>query len=279
MKAWKKALVDYFRMGIKYDMIPALGIELEHFIVHYDTKNAVSYYGKGGVREILLGLMSHYPNAIALTEEDLIGFSTDKFVITLEPAAQLEISILPMTTIECIATVYEDFYRNLRTELLRYGYVAMTVGCQPASHVDNLVLIPKERYRIMDTYFAKTGSSWREMMRGTASLQVSIDYFSEDDFRRKIQAAYFYSPILKILTDNSQTFEGRPLKRFLKRTDIWRRVDNTRTGIVPNIFKEDYGFSDYADFIGSVPPIFVPEGKTYRYTDDMKAESVYEKKL
>ncbi|BAL84559.1 putative glutamate-cysteine ligase (plasmid) [Selenomonas ruminantium subsp. lactilytica TAM6421] len=278
MKEWKKALVNHFRQGIKHNTLPRLGVELEHFIVCHDTKNAVSYYGEGGVREILLGLMSHYPHAIALEEADLLGFSTDEFVITLEPASQLEISIFPMTSISRISLVYDDLCKNLNTELLPYGYEFMTVGCQPTSHVDDLPMIPKERYLLMDKYFVGTGNGGREMMRGTASLQVSIDYFSEDDFRRKIQAAYYYSPILKMLTDSSRTFEGKTLKSFLKRTDIWRRVDKARTGIVPNIFKVDYCFSDYADYIGTVPPIFVLEGKTYRYTGDRTTESLYEKK-
>lgn len=41
----------------------------------HDTKTAVPYDGKNGVREILCRLMAHYPNATVLMEEDLLlGF-------------------------------------------------------------------------------------------------------------------------------------------------------------------------------------------------------------
>ena len=58
----------------------------------------------------------------------------------------------------------------------------VTAGYQPASKVETLSLIPKERYRFMDRYFEKIGPYGRQMMRGTAATQVSIDYFSEEDF-------------------------------------------------------------------------------------------------
>ena len=95
------------------------------------------------------------------------------------------------------------------------------------------------------------------MMRGTASQQVSVDYFSEEDFRKKMQAAYCFGPLLKLLEDNAPCFEGRKVSRRLLRTDIWRRVDPARCGIVPGVFSEMFGFADYASFIGAMPPIFI----------------------
>ena len=280
MKSWADVFVAYFQRGIKRNIVPRLGIEIEHFIVSHDTKTAVPYDGKNGVREILCRLMAHYPNATVLMEEDLLlGFLTEDFTVTLEPAGQIEISIVPTESIACIADIYADFCRILQKELSPHNYDLMTVGCQPVSCVDNLPLIPKMRYRLLDEHFAKTGDGGREMMRGTASLQVSVDYFSEDDFRRKIQAAYYYSPIFKILTDNSPTFEGKLLTGFLKRTDIWRRVDKVRVGIVPRIFKPDFNFGDYAVFIGSIPPIFLPTKAGYRFTGDKTTAELYADKM
>ena len=39
-----------------------------------------------------------------------------------------------------------------------------------------LELIPKERYRDMDAYLSRRGRYARDMMRCTASTQVSLDY-------------------------------------------------------------------------------------------------------
>ena len=104
------------------------------------------------------------------------------------------------------------------------------------------------------------------MMRGTASTQVSIDYASEEDFRLKLQAAYYYGPVLKLLMDNVPTFRGQAPDTYLKRTDIWRRTDPARCGILPGVFSKHYGFEDYADFIGHMPPIFLKRGKDAELT-------------
>ena len=77
------------------------------------------------------------------------------------------------------------------------------------------------------------------------------------DFRKKMQAAYCFGPLLKLLEDNAPCFEGRKVSRRLLRTDIWRRVDPARCGIVPGVFSEMFGFADYASFIGAMPPIFI----------------------
>ena len=63
------------------------------------------------------------------------------------------------------------------------------------------------------------------MMRGTASAQISIDYFSQEDCVRKMRAAYILGPAIKLLTDCTPVFEGQPAKGHLTRTAIWRDVD------------------------------------------------------
>ncbi len=272
---WAEAFTEYFRKGIKRVPRPWLGVEIEHFILRRDTGEAVPYAGPGGVREILRSLMTLYPGATALPGEDLFGFSGPEFVITLEPAAQLEISIAATESVAHIREVYSGFLRNLREVLASLEYEALTVGCQPVSRVEELTLIPKERYRLMDGHFAWTGTGGREMMRGTASVQVSIDFFSEDDFRQKMQAAYFFSPVLKLLANHATAFEGNPLTCHLKRTDIWNRVDPSRCGIVPEVFKSDFGFADYAAFLGKMPPIFLPVNGENRYTGFQTVAEIY----
>lgn len=42
---WAMALMEHFRLGIKHVIVPRLGVEVEHFLVHHDTKAAVSYDG------------------------------------------------------------------------------------------------------------------------------------------------------------------------------------------------------------------------------------------
>ena len=211
MKNWRGSLIEYFMQGMKEDCGARLGVEVEHFIVDPVRQAAVPYSGDRGVRQILTRLMERYPGARILQDDDFFGFSVPEFTVTLEPAAQIEISMM----------------------------------------------IPKKRYDLMNAWFRTSGTGGMEMMRGTASLQVSIDYSSEEDFRTKIRAAYFFSPILKMLCDNAVAFQGRSLETNLKRTDIWRRTDPLRCGLQPDVFSGSCTFADYADFIGRMPPIFL----------------------
>ena len=272
---WKNDLRRYFENGIKSERNDNIGVEIEHFIVVKDTHEAVSYAEENGVKDILKRLMELYPDAKAFYEEDFFGFKSRDFAITLEPAAQLEISIRETSSTDEIKEIYISFRNILDKILNEYGYEALTLGCQPVSRVRDLALIPKERYRLMNEYFKTTGDGGIEMMRGSASMQVSLDYYSEEDFRRKIQAAYFYMPVLKLLTDNADFFEGKPLNGHLKRTDIWNRTDKLRSGVLPGIFAPDYGFDNYISFLGRMPLIFTHNENEYTYMGDKITEEIY----
>ena len=266
-------LTQYMKAGIKDTVKKELGVEVEHFIVDRKTKKAFSYYGEKGVRHILLELMKKHPEAKEISGEDILGFSTPVFTITLEPAAQMEISIIQTEKIEEIKVIYSDFFTDLDQIVTPLGGEIITKGCQPESHVDELELIPKERYRLMDDHFRKTGTGGRQMMRGTASTQISVDYTSEEDFRKKLQAAYFYTPLFKMVTDRIKKFQGEDVMIRLFRNDIWCRTDPRRCGILPDIFKKDYGFIDYAEYLCSSPLIVLPGENGENYTDKTACEA------
>lgn len=276
MNAWKSSMIRYFTEGIKQNGGSMLGVEIEHFILKRENHTAVPYSGDSGVRNILCKLMEQYPEAAVLPDDDFFGFRVPDFIITLEPAAQLEISIRPAESIQNIERIYRTFFSKLSAVLAEYDYTAVTSGCHPVSRVAELEMIPKRRYDLMNEYFQTSGTGGMEMMRGTASLQVSIDYRSEQDFRKKIQAASYYAPLLKMLCDNSSSFQGEPLRIRLKRTDIWRRVDPARCGILPDVFSDSYGFENYADFLGAMPPIFLKKDRAILPTGSRTVAELFE---
>ena len=276
---WKESVIRFFAQAAEKISPPELGVEAEHFVVERVSRRAVPYSGEHGIRQVLARLMERYPEAQILPDDDFFGFQVPDFTITLEPAAQLEISISPMASVQRISDAYRAFMKNLDAVLAPLGYMALSVGCQPVSPVAALEMIPKKRYALMNEYFRHSGTGGIEMMRGSASLQVSVDYYSEEDFRRKLQAAYCYSPILKLLCDNSRSFQGKELGVRLKRTDIWRRTDPIRCGVLPGVFSPSYGFADYADFLGRIPPIFLKQGAEVLPTGLQTADTLFAGKV
>ena len=263
----KKLLVKHFEEGSKKESNKKLGVEIEHFVVRRQTLKSVTYYDKQSIRDMLETLSPLYPHRF---EKDghLIGLYNDEYSLSLEPAGQLEISINPQVSIGKIEDAYQNLLKQMKPFLRENNYQLITLGYQPSSKVEELPLIPKKRYEFMDQYFAKVGTGGIHMMRGTASTQVAIDYVDEADFVLKYRVAYILMPLLLLLTDNAPIFKGQMYDGYLLRNYIWEHVDKDRTGMIPGMFDEDFGFAKYADYLMQLPLIFMPFDEVEEYTDN-----------
>lgn len=251
-----KQAAEYFAAGCKKEQL--LGLELEHFIV--DKQNQRSLHYNGGVEEILKRLQPLYGGESVFSRDHIIGIDRKGSEITLEPAAQIEISIGPHKEISKIAQVYDEFVNMLSPILDDMHSKLVCAGYHPVSKVDELPLIPKERYESMEAYFKSTGTHGKNMMRGSAATQVSIDYESEYDFSKKFRVANILGPLFAFICDNTPVFEGQPYGARMARTHIWNNVDPARSGLVDGSLDRDFGFYDYAEYICSVPGIIQPHG-------------------
>ncbi|HEY9575793.1 MAG TPA: glutamate-cysteine ligase family protein [Lachnospiraceae bacterium] len=271
-------LENYFYEGCKENCIQSLGLEVEHFIVKKDSLKTVTYYEAGGVKEILECLEPFYSIRDYGQDHSLIGLANKNYSITIEPAGQLEISIAPKGDIAQIQYIYNGFLKIINPILEKYECKLETLGYHPFSKVEDLPLIPKKRYEYMDAYFKNSGQYGRNMMRGTASAQISIDYCSEQDFILKYRVAHILMPAIKLLTDNTPVFEGEKQQGHLIRSGIWEDVDKKRCGILPDLFDEDFGFLSYAKHLWNLEPIFIVEGEKTIFTDRQKFCDLYKDK-
>lgn len=272
-------LIEHFEDGCKANCVQKLGVEIEQFIVERATGKSVSYYGETGVEYILNQLACYFPKKEIYAQKHLIGMYNNDYSISIEPAGQLEISIVPKENICTIWRIYQNFVKLIQPILKRLDYKLVTLGYHPVSRAQDMPLIPKKRYEYMDAYFKSSGTCGIHMMRGTAATQVSIDFCSEEDFVRKYRVAYQLMPALKLLTDNTPRFDGKPYERHLARTYIWDNVDPVRCGILPNLFAEDFGFRTYAEYLWNLPLIFVPDKEHAVYTGTQTTRELWSEKL
>lgn len=251
-------LIEYFESGCKNEKL--LGLELEHFIVDKKTRRSLPYYG--GVELLLTRLQPLYGEAIISDMGNIIGVSNERANITLEPAAQFEISAAPSADLSEIKNIYDEF-TNIVTPLLdEINCEFVCLGYHPKSIIDELPLIPKSRYNHMYSHFEKTGNCGKNMMKGSAAAQVNIDYSSEADFKKKFRVSCVMGPLIAFICDNTPIFEGKPYDGNMARTYIWNNVDPARSGIPPGALDMDYGFGDYAEYIYNMPDIYVPENES-----------------
>ncbi|MGI6221055.1 MAG: glutamate-cysteine ligase family protein [Coriobacteriales bacterium] len=271
-EANRRSMVEFFEAGSKQTR--RLGFELEHSLVHKHTGKTATYDEPGGVCDVLMRLSEHYDEQI-LDDGNLIGLSRPGEVITLEPAAQLEISAGPYDTIPEIELTYLVFRRRLEAVLEEFGLYAPLTGYNPVDKSDDLEIIPKFRYERMNEFLGKQSPYGQCMMRGSASLQVSIDFANERDAMRKLRISSAIAPILALITDNAPVFEGEPRKHQLVRTYIWSHMHPDRVGTVPGIMRPDFTFADYADYVLSRQAILIPGDDGWISAGDSTFDDLY----
>lgn len=256
MQANIEAITRFFRSGIKDANDPVrLGVELEHILVT-EHMEAVPYSDEHGSQWLLEQFLENLPEATYGEGGSLIGVSGPGMALTLEPAAQFEVSAGPYEYANEVRPELERFERKAAALLNPHGQRLITMGYHPTARVDDLELIPKQRYRYMDKHFQAIGPYGRCMMRGSAATQISIDYYSEEDCLRKMRIASALTPAFSLLCDNSPVFEGKLRTHQLVRTKIWRECDPARCGLVPGVMEPDFSFEKYANYVLNTPAIF-----------------------
>lgn len=261
------ALVRFFKSGIKPNGSHGkLGIELEQTIVRNDN-SPVSYSEEYGVAWVLRQLSAQYPKKTVDSEGDLLGVSRRGEAITIEPAAQIELSAGPFDSLSHASKVFEAYESTLQNLVAQNGMHVVAQGYHPSATARSLELIPKQRYDFMNRYLSAKDSYGPCMMRGSASTQISIDYTSTEDCLRKMRLAYALVPLLSLMCDNTPVFEGKPREHKLIRTDIWRHTDTDRCGLVPGALDKDFSLEKYAEFVLNTPAIVIPDEGGWSYSE------------
>ncbi len=269
-------ITRYFRNNEKKKEDFKLGVELEHFIIDKNTLKTVSYYGDNGVEETLKDLL--FKGWEGMYEgNNLLGLiNKNNTTVTLEPGSQIELSIEPLKEIKDIEKEYFDFLYDIIPILEKKNQNIIAVGYQPNTKISDIRLIPKQRYDFMYEYFKTKGSHAHNMMKGTASLQVSVDYKSEEDYIKKTRIANALTPVIYDMFDNCLYFEGGIWNKFNLRTYIWENCDKDRCGTVEGVFDEDFGYAKYAEYILNRPIIFTEDKKGDHFTGEKLFKEMFD---
>ncbi|MBQ4191606.1 MAG: hypothetical protein II641_07180 [Clostridiales bacterium] len=272
----KDSIVRYIRDGESVSQ--GLGLEIEHFVVN-DAGVQIEFHEVSSIIEKMAGILNA---KIIYMDGYPVGYVTDDYSITLEPACQFEISINPYSDIETIKSIYEDFVTLWTPVLKARGYHLETGGNLPLVEQgvidpDDIALSPKKRYKYMDSYFRHSGRYGKYMMRASASTQVSVDFRSEEDMVRKLNILQKISPVLMIAmenkTDPDSTLKEHPDKPHLFRIQEWDDLDPSRTGFYPHSLEEGFGYDSVADTILHTPLILLTDDGV---TTDVGSETAEE---
>lgn len=246
-------LLKAFVNGCKTDK--KIGFEYERIPVYKNNYLQVPYEGDYGICE-LLKEFAHIDNWDYIYDDaNIIGLKKNHNTITLEPGAQIELSIEPQENILRLKTQIETIDNKLKPILDKYSILLLNVGISPDSTYKNIKLIPKRRYQVMANYL--WGILSDVMMRETAGIQVGIDFSSEDDAIRKFRLANLIIPFATAMFANSKIRGGVNTGYKSFRALAWLNTDNDRCGFATDFKKNSGGFNDYIKKLLNIPMIFI----------------------
>lgn len=249
-------LVALFEAGEKPRDRWRIGTEHEKFVYRTADHRAPSYDEPGGIRDLLAGLEAYGWEPV-LEGETVIALAGADGTISLEPAGQLELSGAPLATLHetCAETGRHLTQVKAVGEQLGLGFLGL--GMWPDKTRAELPIMPKGRYEIMLRHMPRVGTMGLDMMLRTCTIQVNLDYASEARMAKMFRVSLALQPLATALFANSPFTEGKPNGYLSYRSHIWSDTDPARTGMLPFVFEDGFGYERYADYALDVPMYFV----------------------
>jgi glutamate--cysteine ligase len=233
-----------------------IGTEHEKFVYRLSDHRAPSYDEPGGIRDVLNG-MTEFGWRPVIENGNVIALSGDDGTISLEPAGQLELSGAPLENLHESCAESGRHLKQVKAVGDKLGLGFLGIGMWPDKARSDLPMMPKGRYKIMANYMPKVGSLGLDMMLRTCTIQTNLDYSSEADMVKKFRVGLALQPVATALFANSPFTEGKPNGYLSFRSHIWEDTDPDRTGMLPFVFDEGFGYERYLDYALDVPMYFV----------------------
>ena len=253
-------LLASFAKGEKPPERWRIGTEHEKFVYKVADHHAPSYDEPGGIRDLLMALTEFGWTPVEENGPDgtnVIALSGADGSVSLEPAGQFELSGAPLENLHETCAETGRHLDQVKQVGERLGLGFLGLGMWPDKRRDELPVMPKGRYDIMRRHMPRVGGLGLDMMLRTCTVQVNLDYQSEADMVQKFRVGLALQPLATALFANSPFTEGKPNGMLSFRSHIWSDTDPHRTGMLPFVFEDGFGYDRYLDYALDVPMYFV----------------------
>lgn len=233
-----------------------IGTEHEKFVYDTADHHAPSYDEQGGIRD-LLNALTQFGWEPIIEGGNVIALKGSDGNVSLEPAGQLELSGAPLENLHQTCAETGRHLAQVKTIGDHIGKAYLGLGMWPDKTRADLPIMPKGRYDIMLRHMPRVGTMGLDMMLRTCTIQVNLDYSSEADMVKKFRTSLALQPLATALFANSPFTEGKPNGYLSYRSHIWSDTDPARTGMLPFVFEDGFGYERYVDYMLDVPMYFV----------------------
>ncbi len=251
----KADMISLFEAGEKPREQWRIGTEHEKFVFRTEDRRAPSYDEPGGIRD-LLAAFTRFGWESVVEGGNVIALSGADGGISLEPAGQFELSGAPLETLHQTCAETGRHLQQCLEVGAELGLGFLGLGFNPVATRSELPVMPKGRYAIMLKQMPKVGKLGLDMMLRTCTVQTNLDYASEADMAKKFRVSLALQPLGTALFANSPFTEGKPNGYLSYRSHIWTDTDPGRTGMLPFVFDEGFGYERYTDYALDVPMYF-----------------------
>ena len=149
---------------------------------------------------------------------------------SLEPGGQLEWASSPKKNLWDIHSEYQIHQKIEKEILIQNNLNKLQVSVDPLNDARSIDLINAPKYQLMANYLKQKGHLSHWMMRNTTSVQVNIDYSSENDANQMAFIADNIQPLYSILFSNAPFINGKMAGDRNLRWEIWENTDPDRCG-------------------------------------------------
>lgn len=256
-------LVDAFERAGKPRSQWRIGVEHEKIGVDRATGHALPFSGPRGIERLLDELVERYGWQPVQENGRTISLRRASLSVTLEPGGQVELAGAPCETLHESRAELASHLAEIAQVGGELGIAFLGLGIQPASTVEQIELVPKERYGIMDPYMRKVGTLGLRMMRQTATVQANIDFADERDAMLKFRTGMRLAPVMNAIFANSCVVDGALSRHLSFRGHVWTDTDRARCGLLRFAWDEGAGFEAYVQWALDVPVYFLLRGGHY----------------
>ena len=233
-----------------------IGTEHEKFVYRTADNRAPSYDEPGGIHDLLMAL-TRFGWEPVIEGGKVIALAGSDGTVSLEPAGQLELSGAPLENLHQTCAETGRHLKQVKEVGAELGLGFLGLGMWPDKTRAELPIMPKGRYKIMLDHMPRVGTLGLDMMLRTCTIQTNLDYSSEADMVQKFRVSLALQPFATALFASSPFTEGRPNGYMSYRSHIWTDTDPARTGMLPFVFEEGFGYERYVDYMLGVPMYFV----------------------
>ncbi|MCQ1854688.1 glutamate--cysteine ligase [Neorhizobium galegae] len=258
-------LSAYLAKGARPRQDFRIGTEHEKFAFFRADNSPVPYFGDASISALLKGMEKKLGWEPIMDGDNIIGLGEQSGMgaISIEPGGQFELSGAPVESIHQTCRESNQHLAVLREIAEPMGIRFLGIGGSPKWTLAETPRMPKSRYDIMTRYMPKVGTKGLDMMYRTCTIQVNLDFSSEEDMAAKMRVSMKLQSIATALFASSPFTESKPNGLVSWRGDIWRDTDNRRSGVLPFVFRQDFGFADYVEWALDAPMYFVVRDGKY----------------